>query len=192
MLELLLPAASSYGAHFNQFNAVGRALRDAPAEAVGLLAQRYAEIRLADIAEELVKAGIDMLEILALGAGVGGALGALAGALTGGIGIAATTTLGVTVGAEVALMISGAIGVVVAIEEHLHLLGDAVKSLWQGLEDAWHAGEAGVGELAYELKMAQAKHNIAFAIVILAGMLLEIIIAVILKKKPGLEKFKNS
>ncbi len=191
MLETLIPATSVLFQFYPaQVQAIEKAFAEAPAEASRMLADKYSEISISAVLAALLEMGLEMVEIVAVTAGIGAMVGGAIGFSAGGVGAVPGAAIGLDIGVQAGILIAGIFGFLVMTKDFLKASANAATHLGLGIQAAWNAGESDQHSPIYDINLNAARNHIASALVILIDELIVAIILVLLHKKPGLEKLR--
>ncbi|WP_130908423.1 DUF6861 domain-containing protein [Pseudomonas sp. Sample_16] len=147
--EMGYQGGARYRTHFNEpapslslnirrINSVRSAFIEAEWEAARLLRQRFADIDIASVLNELIEVVAQMAMIVAGSVLIGGAIGAGTGAFLGGVGAIPMGAAGAAMGLQVSTWILGILGLTSIAEfftEGLPRIGDYY---WRGIHIAWN------------------------------------------------------
>ena len=138
-LDHLNQAAPSLSLNLNRVKAVRSAFNQAEWQASVMLRQRFAELEIASIVDDLLRVVRDMAMIVAASTLTGGAIGAGFGAFTGGAGVIPFAGAGAAMGLQVSGWILGVLGLASIAEffvEGLPRIGeyylDGIRIAWEG------------------------------------------------------------
>ncbi|KAI2694090.1 DUF6861 domain-containing protein [Pseudomonas sp. TNT3] len=185
---------ATYRTHFNErapslslnirrINSVRSAFIQAEWEAGRLLRQRFSDLDIASVLNELIEVVTQMAMIVAGSVLVGGAIGAGTGALFGGIGALPMGAAGATMGLQVSTWILGILGLTSIAEFFVEGLPRIGEYYLTGINIAWEGprGEEGLNPFSQDDPFAQnrAAHHIAQGHVEVVALLLGAIVAYI-------------
>ncbi|MGF6392285.1 hypothetical protein QFZ86_001182 [Pseudomonas plecoglossicida] len=138
-LDHLNQAAPSLSLNLNRVKAVRSAFNQAEWQASVMLRQRFAELEIASIVDDLLRVVRDMAMIVAASTLTGGAIGAGFGAFAGGAGVIPFAGAGAAMGLQVSGWILGVLGLASIAEffvEGLPRIGeyylDGICIAWEG------------------------------------------------------------
>ncbi|MGF6395573.1 DUF6861 domain-containing protein [Pseudomonas plecoglossicida] len=138
-LDHLNQAAPSLSLNLNRVKAVRSAFNQAEWQASVMLRQRFAELEIASIVDDLLRVVRDMAMIVAASTLTGGAIGAGFGAFAGGAGAIPFAGAGAAMGLQVSGWILGVLGLASIAEffvEGLPRIGeyylDGIRIAWEG------------------------------------------------------------
>jgi hypothetical protein len=183
---------ASYRTHFNQqvpslalnirrINSVRTAFIHAEWEAGHLLRQRFSDLDISSILNELIDTVSQMAMIVAGSVLTGGTIGAAAGAFLGGAGAIPMGAAGAAMGLQVSTWILGILGLTSIAEFFVEGLPRIGEYYLTGIDIAWEGprGEDGLSPFSHDDPSAQgrASHHIAQGHVEVVVLLLGAIVA---------------
>lgn len=173
--------APSLSLNIRRISSVRSAFIQAEWEAGRLLRQRFSDLDISNVLNELIEVVTQMAMIVAGSVLVGGAIGAGTGALFGGIGALPMGAAGAAMGLQVSTWILGILGLTSIAEffgEGLPRIGEYYLT---GINIAWEGprGEEGLNPFSQDDPFAQdrAAHHIAQGHVEVVALLLGAIVA---------------
>jgi preprotein translocase subunit SecG len=192
--EMGYQGGARYRTHFNEpapsvslnirrVNSVRSAFIQAEWEAGRLLRQRFADLDIASILNELIDVVAQMAMIVAGSVLIGGAIGAGTGAFLGGAGAIPMGAAGAAMGLQVSTWILGILGLTSIAEFFVEGLPRIGEYYLRGIHTAWNGprGEGGLDPFRLDDPSAQysAAHQIALGHVEVVVLLLGAIVAYI-------------
>ena len=149
-------------------------------EAGQLLRQRFADIDISDVLNELIEAVGQMAMIVAGTVLAGGAIGAGLGALAGGIGAAPGAFTGMAMGLQAGTWILGILGLASVAEFFVDGLPALLEHYVRGIQVAWEGtrGNAGLSPFSQDdpWVVDRAAHHIARGHVEVVALLLSAVV----------------
>lgn len=149
-------------------------------EAGQLLRQRFADIDISDVLNELIEAVGQMAMIVAGTVLAGGAIGAGLGALAGGIGAAPGAFTGMAMGLQAGTWILGILGLASVAEFFVDGLPALLEHYIRGIQVAWEGtrGNAGLSPFSQDdpWVVDRAAHHIARGHVEVVALLLSAVV----------------
>jgi hypothetical protein len=149
-------------------------------EAAELLRQRFADIDIADVLNELLSAVSQMAMIVAGSVLTGGAIGAGVGALAGGAGAVPGAFTGIAIGLQAGTWMLGVLGLASVAEFFVDGLAPLIEHYLRGIETAWEGtrGDEGLSPFSQDdfLVVERASHHFARGHVEVVVLLLSAIV----------------
>lgn len=149
-------------------------------EAAELLRQRFADIDIANVLNELLSAVSQMAMIVAGSVLTGGAIGAGVGALAGGAGAVPGAFTGIAIGLQAGTWILGVLGLASVAEFFVDGLAPLIEHYLRGIETAWEGtrGDEGLSPFSQDdfLVVERASHHFARGHVEVVVLLLSAIV----------------
>ena len=175
--------APSLSLNIRRINSVRSAFIQAEWETGRLLRQRFSDLDIASVLNELIEVVTQMAMIVAGSVLVGGAIGAGTGALFGGVGALPMGAAGAAMGLQVSSWILGILGLTSIAEFFVEGLPRIGEYYLTGINIAWEGprGEEGLNPFSQDDPFAQdrAAHHIAQGHVEVVALLLGAIVAYI-------------
>jgi hypothetical protein len=173
--------APSVALNIRRINSVRSAFNLAEWEAGRLLRQRFADLDISSVLNELIEVVTQMAMIVAGGALIGGAVGAGTGAFLGGAGAIPMGAAGAAMGLQVSTWILGILGLTSIAEFFVEGLPRIGEYYLTGINIAWEGprGEEGLNPFSQDDPSAQrrAANDIALGHVEVVALLLGAIVA---------------
>ena len=173
--------APSVALNIRRINSVRSAFNLAEWEAGHLLRQRFADLDISSVLNELIDVVTQMAMIVAGGALIGGAVGAGTGAFLGGAGAIPMGAAGAAMGLQVSTWILGILGLTSIAEFFVEGLPRIGEYYLTGINIAWEGprGEEGLNPFSQDDPSAQrrAANDIALGHVEVVALLLGAIVA---------------
>ncbi|MBV7476829.1 DUF6861 domain-containing protein [Pseudomonas sp. PDM31] len=175
--------APSLSLNIRRINSVRSAFYQAELEAGRLLRQRFSDLDISSILNELIEVATQMAMIVAGSVMTGGAIGAGAGAFFGGAGAIPMGAAGAAMGLQVSTWILGILGLTSIAEFFVEGLPRIGEYYLTGINIAWKGprGEEGLNPFSRDdpFAGARAAHHIALGHVEVVVLLLGAIVAYI-------------
>ena len=175
--------APSLSLNIRRINSVRSAFIQAEWEAARLLRQRFSDLDISSILNELIEVVSQMAMIVAGSVLIGGAIGAGTGAFLGGAGAIPMGAAGAAMGLQASTWILGILGLSSIAEFFVEGLPRIAEYYLTGINTAWKGprGEEGLNPFSRDDPFAQrsAAHDIALGHVEVVALLLGAIVAYI-------------